>query len=139
MKHKNRFVSILMLAVCTIAIAVIAACGTPQTHQDISVQQAHQLIEDNQSNSNFVILDIRAPSEYADGYIAGALNINFYDTDFADQIDALDKSKTYLVYCRSANRSGQAMPTFNDLGFTDVYDMQGGIVAWLNAGYDVLE
>jgi len=129
------------LAVLTgILLIFVSACSSAASNiaENIAVQDSYNLIQDNQNNSDFVILDIRTPQEYATGFIEDAVNIDYYATIFRDDIDKLDKDKTYLVYCRTANRSGQAMSTFNDLGFTDVYDMQGGIVAWQAAGYSVV-
>ena len=90
------------------------------------------------SDSNVIVVDIRTPEEYAAGIIEGAVNIDFYETDFASQLDALDKDTHYVVYCRSGNRSGQAMGTFADLGFTEVTEVDGGIVDWYAAGLPVV-
>ncbi len=60
--------------------------------------------------------------------------IDFYRDDFADQLAELDKDVPYVVYCRSGNRSGQATSLMADLGFTDVAEVDGGIVAWANSG-----
>jgi phage shock protein E len=86
-----------------------------------------------------VVLDIRTPDEFAQGTIEGAVNIDFYDTTFADQLDSLDKDAHYVVFCRSGNRSGQAMGTFADLGFTDVTEIDGGIVNWYQSGLPVTQ
>jgi phage shock protein E len=86
-----------------------------------------------------VVLDIRTPDEFAQGTIEGAVNIDFYDTAFADQLDSLDKDAHYVVFCRSGNRSGQAMGTFADLGFTDVTEIDGGIVNWYQSGLPVTQ
>lgn len=85
-----------------------------------------------------VVLDIRTPEEYADGIIEGAVNIDFYEANFASQLDALDKDAHYVVYCRSGNRSGQAMGAFADLGFAEVTEVDGGIVDWYAAGLPVV-
>lgn len=84
-----------------------------------------------------VVLDIRTPAEYGEGIIEGAVNIDFYEPDFADRLDALDKSLHYVVYCRSGNRSAQAMPLFDDLGFSSVTEIDGGILSWVGAGLAV--
>jgi len=84
-----------------------------------------------------VILDIRTPEEFAQGFIDGAVNIDFYASDFPSQLDQLDKDAHYIVYCRSGNRSGEAMGTFADLGFEEVTEIDGGIVNWYQAGYPI--
>jgi len=115
----------------------VGACsnGDPRIAEDISVQQAYEL---TQNNTDFVVLDIRTSQEYVAGYIKDAINIDYYASTFQDDIDELDKGKTYLVYCRTANRSGQAMPIFENLDFEKVYNMLGGIVAWQSAGYPIV-
>lgn len=65
-----------------------------------------------------VILDVRTPGEVAEGYLEGALFVDFMADDFANRIVELDKTADYIVHCRSGNRSGQAIVIMADLGFT---------------------
>ncbi len=76
------------------------------------------------------VIDVRTPEEFADGHIEGAVMIDFYSESFADQITDLDPEATYLVYCRSGNRSGQTLALMDELGFEQVYDLDGGVLAW---------
>ncbi len=86
-----------------------------------------QLEKDN----NAVILDVRAPEEVEEGYIPNALNIDFYlGQGFLDELEALDKSKNYYVYCRSGNRSGQACAIMKSAGFKNTYNLEGGFMQW---------
>ncbi|NOX29953.1 MAG: redoxin family protein, partial [Actinobacteria bacterium] len=88
--------------------------------------------------ANLVILDVRTPEEFEAGHLEGAILVDFYDDDFADQLAELDPDVPYLVYCRSGNRSGQTTPILASLGFDDVADIDGGIVAWTDAGLPVV-
>ncbi len=101
-----------------------------QIIEDISPQEAFTLIQDNQNNPDFVIIDVRTPQEFADGYIEDASNIDFYSETFRDELDSLDKSKTYLIYCRSGARSGKTLNMMAELDFEKVYNVLGGILAW---------
>ncbi len=83
---------------------------------------------------DLVILDVRTEEEFAEGHIDGAVMIDFYSDDFADQIADLDPDVPYLLYCRSGNRSGQTTAIMQDLGFSDVADIDGGILSWSQAG-----
>ena len=83
------------------------------------------------------VLDVRTPDEYAEGHLAGATLIDFYEPDFATRIAGLDRTKTYVVYCRSGNRSGQAVALMAGQGFSAVNDVDGGILAWQAAGLPV--
>lgn len=83
---------------------------------------------------DLVVLDVRTPAEFDEGHLPGAVLIDFYEDDFADQLAELDPDVPYLLYCRSGNRSGQTRDILDDLGFTDVADIEGGLTAWANAG-----
>ncbi|GEM_PF-3095679 len=107
--------------------------------KDISIQEAADLIKNNKNNPNFVILDVRTPVEFKEGYIESAINLDFYSTAFKDELDKLDKGRIYFIYCRTGNRSGQAMQIMESLNFRCVYNLSGGIVAWVSAGLPVVK
>jgi phage shock protein E len=86
------------------------------------------------TEAGVVILDVRTPSEYAEGYIDGAHNIDFQSGNFENEIATLDKNATFAVYCRSGNRSGQAAKIMHDAGFHNVYNLEGGVIDWANEG-----
>ncbi|MFD0991458.1 rhodanese-like domain-containing protein [Mariniflexile jejuense] len=84
-----------------------------------------------ENDANAVILDVRTDAEVADGIIKNAIHIDIYKGQgFIDEIEALDKTKNYYVYCRSGNRSGQACSVMNQLGFENAYNLLGGILEW---------
>jgi phage shock protein E len=84
--------------------------------------------------SGVVILDVRTPGEFMTGHIQGAQNIDFESGSFESQIESLDKNGTYAVYCRSGNRSGQAVKVMQDAGFKNIYNLNGGVIDWANSG-----
>ena len=86
---------------------------------------------------DLVVLDVRTPEEFAEGHLEGAVLVDFYAADFAEQLAALDTDVPYLVYCRSGNRSGQALGVMEQLGFASAVDVDGGIIAWADAGLPV--
>ncbi len=98
--------------------------------EDVTPQEAFTLIQNNRNNPDFVIIDVRTPEEVAEGYIEDAVNIDFYAETFRDELDSLDKNKTYLIYCRSGGRSGNALNIMAELNFEEVYNVLGGILAW---------
>ena len=127
-----------LLALLVVLSTLVAACSSgteTATIELVSPDQAAQVIED--APAGLVVLDIRTPEEYAEVRLADAINIDFYDADFADQLDALDKNDPYVVYCRSGNRSAEAVETMKELGFVEVYEIDGGIVNWYESGYSV--
>ncbi len=82
-----------------------------------------------------VVLDVRTPEEYAGGRLPEAQLLDFYRTDFADRLAELPKDVPYLLYCRSGNRSGQTIELMEQMGFTNVADVDGGISSWLDNGH----
>lgn len=96
----------------------------------VNVAEAQTMLTD----PDVTVIDVRTPEEFATGYLAGAKLVDFNAPDFAERIAEFDRSGRYLVYCRSGNRSGQALKVMSELGFTDVADLDGGILAWNEAG-----
>ena len=107
--------------------------------QNVSPQEAAELIEDSGNGSGFTILDVRTPEEYAAGHIEGAVNLDFYAADFRDGLERLDKSAAYFVYCRSGKRSEQATQMMEELGFSEVYNLSGGMNDWTAAGLPTIK
>lgn len=89
------------------------------------------------SIKDVVILDVRTPAELANGYIEGAVNIDFKAADFQTKINNLDKDATYLVYCAGGGRSRSAANLMKDLKFKVVYDLKGGFSQWSANGLPV--
>jgi len=133
----------LQLVLVALAAATLVGCGGSSTEGTAtapsttgttrvaavvlaSPEEAQALID----AGDVKLLDVRTPEEFEVGHLAGAENIDFYATDFADQIGALDPGEKYVVYCRSGNRSGKATALMAGMGFTTVTDVDGGIVAW---------
>ena len=84
---------------------------------------------------NPVIIDVRSAEEIAEtGIIAGAKNIDVNSSNFANEISALDKSKITFVYCRSGRRSSAAALQLQTMGFGEIYNLDGGILSWLEKG-----
>jgi rhodanese-related sulfurtransferase len=81
-----------------------------------------------------ITLDVRTPLEFSQGHLENAINIDFQSGNFEAEVSRLDKNATYAVYCRSGNRSGEAVKVMADLGFTSIYDMDGGVIDWASAG-----
>ena len=78
-----------------------------------------------------VIIDVRTDDEFSTSYIGGAVNIDFYKgNEFISEIEKLDKSKSYFIYCRSGARSGQTCELMKQKGFKKVYNLKGGILGW---------
>lgn len=110
-------------------LVITSSCSTSaQTaYKNAPVAQLTKLKNDNKA----VVIDVRTPAEWQEGVIEGAtLFIDFNGGNFEQQIAKLDKSKTYIVYCRSGGRSARASQLMANKGFKNVINMEGGISSW---------
>lgn len=82
------------------------------------------------AEGNAILLDVRTPEETGVSFIEDASFINFYDDDFTDKINAMDKSKSIFVYCKGGGRSAKAAEMLVESGFKTVYNLDEGIIAW---------
>jgi len=109
------------------------ACESSNSFKTVGIEEAKKYVE---NNANTVWLDVRTPEEVAAGKIIGALNADLTASNFGEIISGFDKSKTYMVYCKSGGRSAKASAQMAEKGFT-VINMDGGFQAWSAAGYAV--
>jgi len=112
------------------SVLLLAGCSSSSSAVDLSVSEFSSKV----AEAGIITLDVRTPGEFNEGHIEGAQLIDFQSGNFENEIATLDKSKTYAVYCRSGNRSGEAVKVMSDAGFTSVYNLNGGVIDWANAG-----
>jgi rhodanese-related sulfurtransferase len=99
---------------------------TPNNYQDIPSGEFNDLM----IQPNTVVIDVRSAGEFAGGKIRGARNLDIMSSTFTNSVKNLPKDKTYLLYCRSGNRSAQACEVMADLGFENLKNLKGGIGSW---------
>ena len=141
----------MMLFLCLLAVVACSgnayekneATDSTQTaealqYQNVSADSAYALMQRNADNPDFVVLDVRTPGEFESGHLENAIMIDFRDSDFEEKAAALDKNKTYLMHCRSGNRSGQALQEMRELGFKKIYHMNRGMIEWNERGLPVV-
>ncbi|MCF8272392.1 MAG: rhodanese-like domain-containing protein [Flavobacteriaceae bacterium] len=88
-------------------------------------------VEQLENDTNAVILDVRTDSEVFEGKIPNSLHIDIYrGEEFVSEVEKLDKTKNYYIYCRSGNRSGQACKIMEQIGFENTYNLIGGMMQW---------
>ncbi len=122
--------------VCLLLLATLSGCITAEKpekaqYTDITVQQGKEMID----RGEVFILDVRTQEEYDAGHIKGSTLITLQVLD--KRLNEIPKDRKILVYCRTGHRSAQATEILANNGFTQVYNMKGGIVEWTNAGYEV--
>jgi len=120
---------------------ILPSCNAQQdgTITALSAKETLKLIEKHKGDSNFIILDIRTPGEYQSGHLKDSIMIDFYSNSFKDEIGRLDRSKSYLVYCRSGNRSARSMNLFKEFQFQKIYHLSSGINSWNAEGLPIVK
>ncbi|MCU0340957.1 MAG: rhodanese-like domain-containing protein [Spirosomaceae bacterium] len=98
-----------------------------KSYESVSARDFDQFMSEH---PNTILLDVRTPGEFRQESIKGAVNIDIMSPDFAKKIGKLDKSKSYLVYCRSGNRSASACNVLSANGFKSLYNLSGGIMSY---------
>lgn len=128
--------SIRLPALLLALLVALAACSSAgaTTSTDIRVVDPVAAAELLEAEPDRTIIDVRTPGEYATGHIQGAVLVDYDAPDFEGRIAEFDRDDDYVIYCRSGDRSAGARRVMADLGFTDVVDVEGGAVAWSNAG-----
>ena len=109
-----------------LAVLALAGCSPKYTYTQISMDEAIAMMAEN---TDYILLDVRTPEEFAEIRIPGAINVPNEEIG-TDEIPELpDKEQLILVYCRSGNRSKQASEKLTNLGYSNVYEF-GGIIDW---------
>ena len=125
----KKIILTLMLIICLILI--MAGCGNSVDNQNkgyiqITAEDAKQIMD---TESDYVILDVRTQEEYDEGHIPGGVLIPDYEIAERAETELTDKDQIILVYCRSGNRSKTASAVLADMGYTNVREF-GGINDW---------
>ena len=139
-RHHYWIIAVLVAVVSVLLVFTLEGQGTPSDTlqvQEVTSQEAFDLIQENHGNPDFIIFDVRTSLEFHDGHTEGALNIDVNLPSFSEELEQLDRNDTYLVYCRSGNRSRIALGIMEDLGFTRIYHLTNGITEWVDAGLPV--
>ena len=140
---KSIIIKIVLLLILSISFT---SCAQTTKSETISEETKEDIVVSlispkdlNAKLGDIQLIDVRTPEEYAQGHLKNAVNINFYDPTFANDMDELDKSKELYIYCRSGKRSGKASKQLENMGFTKVYDLQGGINDWNKNKFEVVK
>ena len=139
MKRKLKIYAITIIILC-FWFVLPSLSSQDSTHiLTVSAKEAADLIDKYNGDSGFAVLDIRTPGEFQSGHLPGAILIDLYSQTFVDQLSRLDKEKTFLIYCRSGNRSTKSLEIFKKLKFQKIYHMSTGIRAWQSEGFGVVK
>ncbi len=115
---------ILLMVLFTALIT--PACAREWRFANMGSREFHQLI----TTEPGTLLDVRTPSEYANGHITGAGQLNYYAFDFRKKLLLLPKDQPVYLYCNTGWRSKRAAETLTENGYTQVYNLEKGIMKW---------
>ncbi|MEX2533868.1 MAG: rhodanese-like domain-containing protein [Nitriliruptoraceae bacterium] len=125
-----RRVAALVAAIVPFLLLASRDSQTPGVRR-VSVEDIAATLE----HDSPVLLDVRTQEEVAQARLADTVvNIDFYAPGFTSDIAALDRDQTYVLYCRSGQRTSHVTTLMTDLGFTDVRELAGGLIRWVDAG-----
>lgn len=115
----------------------MATCGVKAENPSLETVSPEEFRNKLAEDSSAYLLDVRTPEEFSAGHLEGAHLLNWLDLQtFKRNVENLDKSKAIYVYCRSGRRSNEAGRYLVEKGYK-VVDMDGGILAWEEAGFPV--
>ncbi|MCH7535187.1 MAG: rhodanese-like domain-containing protein [Bacteroidetes bacterium] len=120
-------------------ILTLVACNQPESkYEKLNPAEFNAKLNTLQNNQ---LIDVRTPEEYQAGHLKNAVNINFIDNDFEELISKLVKKKPVFIHCAAGvegGRSNQTAKLLEELGFTEIYELEGGITNWINAGMETV-
>lgn len=114
-----------------LALATVMSCQGQTGVHVLSVDAFEQKLN---ATPEKIILDVRTDEEYAQGKIKSATQIDYYQSNFKTEVAKLDKTKPVFVYCASGVRSNSAAKILRQQGFTEIYDLKGGLNSWARSG-----
>jgi len=96
-------------------------------YEEFSAKDYEQKLKENK---DYIIVDVRTPSEYRKGHMANAVNISYFGSGFSKEADKLPKDKLIFMYCQTQHRSPLASRVMKKEGFTHIIDLKGGFMKW---------
>ena len=125
----------ILIIALGIGITFFSSCKESPTQitdikGDIELISPQQVYDAIYKDPSIQLVDVRTPEEYKGNHLKGAQNICVTSYDFKEKVKMLDKNKPVYVYCYKGGRSAEAAIQLKDLGFTKIYDMDGGILLW---------
>ncbi|WP_374460891.1 thioredoxin domain-containing protein [Chryseobacterium taeanense] len=114
-------------------LIVLTGCGKAQNGKNESSLPATEFSKKLDQTKDAQLVDVRTPGEFRNGHLKNAMNIDWNADDFTEKAKVLDKEKPVFLYCMSGPRSTAAAAKLQEMGFKNVYEMQGGMMKWRNA------
>ena len=123
-----------MIKVRLVLLTLLVACAPVEYGRDLSADAVAAMLK---SDTSAMLVDVRTPEEYAEGHLRNSTLMDYYRADIHDRLRSLPKDRSVVLYCRSGRRSADAKHYLDSLGYTRVFNMLGGIVAWQEHNHPV--
>ena len=117
---------------------IFQACNNTDT-KEIQMVSPIQVYEAVYGEDSMQLVDVRTEDEYNVSHLKSAQNICVTSNDFKEKVKTLDKKKPVYVYCKKGGRSAKAAAILKEMGFTKVYDLQGGLTSWQEEGLETIQ
>ena len=124
-----------LIVVFLTSVLILTGCTSADDSVDLKVSD----FSAKSQEVGVVSLDVRTADEFAEGHLIDAININVESGNFEAEIEKLDKNTTYAVYCRSGRRSAIAVDLMKKAGFTNLYNLDGGLIDWSASGLPLVK
>ena len=139
--HRTTFVALIPfpmkgILLSTLMIILFSCTNHSQQQRGVQLVSVQAFAEALKATPNATIIDVRTPEEFQGGHLEDAVNFNVLGPDFQAQVSKLDKTQPVFVYCKVGGRSADAVEKMKSMGFTTIYDMKGGYMAWSSAGME---
>lgn len=121
----------LKIIIAVVSLTLFSCQG--QESKKVVLVDATTFSEKINAKDDIQLVDVRTPEEFKEQHIESAKNINWNDANFEKEVSTLDKSKPVYVYCKSGGRSAKATAKLSEMGFTTIYELEGGILNWNEA------
>lgn len=118
-----------VLVLLVFVVLIIISCQK-KTAKEVQSIPPKEFADKLKTTDNPQLLDVRTPEEFETGRIANAANIDWYADDFTDKVAGYNKSQPVFVYCKAGVRGKKAANKLAELGFTEIYNLEGGIDKW---------
>lgn len=144
-KMKNTSL-ILIFVLLTVGVSCQSNSSTSQSQEAVEETSGPAILSEKLSPSDFLaklnekgraqVIDVRTPGEVENGYIKEAINLDIQSDAFQQGLANLDPNQPIFVYCAKGGRSGRAAKMLKDMGFVEIYDLEGGYTEWAKQGLE---
>lgn len=122
-------------------LVISFSCNVKSQDKDSNESTVIQVIDASEYSNKLadaILIDVRTPAEFNNGHLEGAVNVNYFDPDFLEQLATYNKDEAVYLYCRSGNRSAKASRKMKEAGFSNIIDLKGGIKSWIRKDFKIV-